>query len=79
LVTANKYNGKYSVHVDSSPNKMALTNVNVLEVQQTRFCSYSLQNVLLLAHMIQVCVTMEQYAAKDCSQRPSIYRRPDEN
>jgi hypothetical protein len=54
MVTANKYNGKYSVHVVNSPNKMALTHVNVLLVHHTRLCAYSLQNVLLLAQMIQV-------------------------
>jgi len=39
---------------------MALTHVNALQVHHTRLCAYSLQNVLLLAQMFHICVTMEQ-------------------
>jgi len=39
---------------------MALTHVDVLQVHHTTTCAYSLQNVLFLAHMFQVFVTMEQ-------------------
>ena len=48
--------------LSTDPNTMALTHVNALQVQQTGLCAYSLQNVLLLAHTFQVCVTMEQQA-----------------
>ena len=58
MVTATKCDGKCSVHVVSSTNKIALTHVNALLVHHTRLCAYSLQNVLLLAQMFQVCVTM---------------------
>jgi len=63
MVTANKYNGKYLVQAVSIPNTMALTHVDVLLAHHTKLCVYSLQNVLLLAQMFQVCVTMEQQAA----------------
>jgi len=46
LVTARKYNGKFSVHLVNSPNKMALKHVNVLQVHQTGLCAYSIQTVL---------------------------------
>jgi len=39
---------------------MNLTHDHVLQVHHTRLCAYSLQNVLFLAQMFQVCVTMEQ-------------------
>jgi len=38
LVTTKK-KGKYSVHVLNSPNKMALTHVDVLHVHHTRLCA----------------------------------------
>jgi len=60
LVTVNKYNGKFSAHVMNSANKMALTHVNALLVQQKGLSAYSLQNVLLLVHVFQVFVTNEQ-------------------
>jgi hypothetical protein len=44
----------------NSANKMALTHVNALQVQQKGLSAYSLQNVLLLAHVFQVFVTNEQ-------------------
>ena len=44
----------------NSANKMALTHVNALQVQQKGLSAYSLQNVLLLVHVFQVFVTNEQ-------------------